>query len=187
MRLFLAFPLTPDVRDELTRVMTTLSRQMTGIKWVAPESLHLTVRFLGETDSRTCDDVGRLVERLAANFPTYQGNLTTELGAFPSLARPRAIWAGVTGIEMVEELVQRIEVGVQGIGFEPETKKWSPHLTLGRARDGAHPDTAPLRQVRVAPLPVRLDELVLYESRLGPGGAVYERVASHRLGAERFS
>lgn len=110
--------------------------EMTGadLKLVERENIHITMRFLGEVREGLLDELQRLVSGTA--FRLFRAELRG-LGVFPSLQRPRVVWAGITsGVEELTEIFQRLEGEIVGMGFRPERRGFSPHITLARVRSG---------------------------------------------------
>jgi 2'-5' RNA ligase len=172
-RLFLAVPLDDEVRLMLAQHLDP--DRLPG-KPVQPQSWHLTVRFLGRADELTQDKVTAGLDQsdLGDSFDIQLG----EMGAFPRPARATVLWLALArGVERLSELRTIGEELSVAAGLEPEGRPYSPHLTLSRIR----PDQD-VRPVMAAyePRPFRwtATELVLFESRLGRGGAVYEPVES---------
>jgi len=153
------------------------------VKWVAPESMHLTLKFIGDLDS------GRVAQVLDAMRHACDGSAPFELilqglGAFPNLNRPNVIWAGVSGqVASAARIARRLEDECVGLGIERETRPFSPHLTLGRVKREVGPGE--LAQVgdsiRRSAAGVGVGEIgrfgvravYLMRSDLKPTGAVY--------------
>ncbi len=185
LRLFIAFELPDSVRNELGRIGDELRDCGARVSWVKPRNMHLTLRFLGDTEPR-------LVDVLKSGIQTIQGTPTVvrlnKLGAFPNLKRPRVVWAGVQGdLEPILDLSQEVEMLVQRLGFEPDARKFKPHLTIGRIRDPRRAGdlTQAVADCPIEPIEFPLDKLILFQSTLTPKGPVYERLAEVTLG-ERF-
>jgi len=135
MRVFVAIEITEELRRRFAGAQEKL-RSAPGVKWVAPENFHLTLRFLGWTDpgvvSRLANELGAVAAATPAFIMSFAGG-----GAFPSLSSPRVVWLGVKeGMEQLFLLAQKAEGICQKLGFEAETRPFQGHLTLGRARRG---------------------------------------------------
>jgi len=187
MRLFIALPLEPPVRDYLGRVIEQLRRSRASVKWVNPKNMHLTVRFLGETPEATVPKLTRLMDEIAPQFSGVDVAVD-KLGAFPNLRKPRVVWAGLSGdIEPLEKMARQIELAVRKLRFEPEKKGFKPHLTLGRLRDPRNCGDLPevIERFSIEPTMLRLDRIVLFKSTLTPQGPIYDKLHETLLG-ERF-
>jgi len=188
MRLFIALPLGWEVEDYLGSVIDELRPHGGSVKWVAPHNIHLTVRFLGDTEEDRVPKIQQLLDTVASEHASVPTAIES-LGAFPNLRRPRVIWAGISdNIEQLEKMSRQVELGVRKLRFEKEAKGFKPHLTLGRVRkpQGLDKLTAYLQTVQVEPMPLTLDRLVLFKSTLTPQGPIYDRVHEAMLGRERF-
>lgn len=189
MRLFIALELPAPVRTELTTIQRRLQR--TGqhpVKWVPPDSIHLTLQFLGDVEPE------RVAELLTALYNAQQtdtagrvaggGDLRlANVGAFPTLRRPQVVWVGVGGdTSALHRLQQRVVNAMQPLGFEPENRPFRAHLTLGRTRREA--SGAAYRQLgdAIAALPAPqairwpMGQPVLFQSTLSRQGAQYTRL-----------
>ena len=179
MRLFLAIPLTEEVRQGIARHLRgSLAHPLPG-RPVRPENWHLTVRFLGDVEEAAADRVVRevdVVDRGSA-FRVRWGSL----GAFPRPRRANVLWLGVDqGEHEAERLAAVVEEAVEGAGFAPEDRPFRSHLTLSRLRPDQ--DVSPiLEAVPPIGLAMPVSRVVLYRSHLGPGGPRYEEVESFPL------
>lgn len=185
IRLFIAWPLATTVEQELGGIIEQLRKQGGRVSWVGRNNIHLTARFLGDTDEKQLPELKLLIDRVAVHSSTT--NLTLgKIGAFPDLKRPRVIWAGMAGdTSPLRSTADELERGVREIGFAPETKSFKPHLTLGRVKDtnGIDALMGAVQQVRVNAIPVVFDRIVLFKSTLTPKGAEYEKLYERKLGA----
>jgi 2'-5' RNA ligase len=184
MRLFIAFPLTSEIEESLGRIILDLKQKRGRVKWVAHSNIHLTAKFLGETDESLVDRIKEAVAAVAARHHPAACTID-EIGGFPNLNRPRVIWAGLKGdIESLAEISGEIDEAMHRLGFERENRKFKPHLTLGRVRDlsGIKELCDYIGQYRIEPAGINLDRLVLFKSTLTPQGPIYERLFEIRLG-----
>ena len=138
LRTFIALPLPDEWIGQLGATITDLSRALPhGVRWVSPDGIHLTLKFLGATDSRA---VPRILDAIAENFAGASSPLLSlsVLGTFPGGRNPRVIWAGVSGgAEGLEDLHRRAEQPVSGLGWSMDGRPFRPHLTLGRGVIGS--------------------------------------------------
>jgi len=188
LRTFIALPLPDEWIGQLAATIEELSRALpSGIRWVSPEGIHLTLKFLGATDSRI---VPRILDAIVENFGDSSPPLLTmsALGTFPAGRNPRVIWAGVSGgTESLEDLHRRAEQAVHHLGWSKDGRPFRPHLTLGRVRDrvNARQRQAISDAVGRARLPAvrswRPDTVRLYRSVLTPRGAQYSSLGEVQI------
>ena len=185
LRAFIAAELPGELRRTLGRLQTELSAAGVRARWARPESIHLTLRFLGQVP---VEAVARLAAALAAAVDGQPAlRLRAEgLGVFPGPRRPRVFWAGLTGeAEALCGLQRRLEQALAVRGFAPEDRPFRAHLTLGRfAETGPPGPVAEALAVHSGQELGRFElrELVLFESVLRPSGAVYTALARAGLG-----
>lgn len=200
MRAFIAIVLTDPVRRSLNGLQRALARPLATanlercLRWVAPSSIHLTLRFLGDTSAEQQESLEQSLAALvagAAPFALHLGGL----GSFPRGRRPAVLWTGVQGdLEALVALQRSIEEAARAAGFAPEERAFSPHLTLARVR----PETRADDRARIAAIlqaeaqtdrlrgwiaDVAVHEIVLMESVLRPQGSLYRMHARFALGS----
>ncbi|MFH1091300.1 MAG: RNA 2',3'-cyclic phosphodiesterase [Pseudomonadota bacterium] len=163
------------MRDEIRRLQDQLRRTSADVKWVRPESVHLTLKFLGYVDEAQIEPLAQASAGAAEAHPQLALRLDG-MGVFPSRSRPRVVWLGLAGdVERLSALQKDIESAAADFGFEPENRAFTPHLTLGRVRSGRGRAemTAALEGLEPRPLEFRAEEVILFRSDLKPTGAVY--------------
>lgn len=167
MRLFTALEIPQEMRARLA----LLGGGVPGARWVPEDNLHLTLRFIGEVDPRTADDIDAGLAAIASKPFSLA---LSGLGLFGERA-PRVLWAGVERNEALNALAAKIETALQRIGLAPETRKFAPHVTLAKLKN---PDKGRLRHFlqahggfRTQAFPVT--RFVLYSSYIGHDGAEY--------------
>jgi 2'-5' RNA ligase len=188
LRLFVACELPAEMKAALVSLQEALRKKgAPRLRWVRPEGIHLTLKFLGAVPQ---EKVAAICEALA---PTVQGIpplalSLAEVGTFGGRRGARVVWVGTQGdLEPLARLQQRVEKALEPLGFPAERRAFSPHLTLARVPDRAGSDERQtvweLAKTIEGPSAsaVIIDELSLMRSILGPGGAVYERVAAFPL------
>ena len=186
MRCFVAVDIPTGVRDALLAAQAALRGRLrhADVRWVGSDQLHLTLKFLGTVPAERVAAISAALERVAASAALL--SLTAAgLGAFPSTASARVLWAGITaGTGDSAELAAAIDAATAALGFAPETRPFRCHLTLGRVRSrrGVPGLAAAIQQIRdVAFGRWVAADIVLYESRLRPTGALYVPISRHAL------
>ncbi|MBI5582597.1 MAG: RNA 2',3'-cyclic phosphodiesterase [Deltaproteobacteria bacterium] len=184
IRSFLAVDLPPAVKERLAGIIALLQPGSSGIKWVNPDQVHLTLKFFGSIPQETVDRIAGAVSETMRLGRPFDLNLRG-VGGFPNIRRPRVIWAGLGGnLAELQNLWLRLEEAFFGIGIPRETRPFHPHLTLGRNKTGAPNEKLFLslshwNEPEVEPFVVR--DLHLFKSDLRPGGPIYSVIQSFPL------
>jgi len=179
IRAFIALDIPREVRNALQRLQEALRTAGVRARWVRPENVHLTVRFLGDVPAGAVSAITAALAGAAGGL-TAPELLLGNLGVFPNLRRARVIWAGLGGeVETLKKVKQRVDAGLQAAdsrSFPVDGRPFRAHLTLGRFRgrvDGERLHAAMKKSAHFEPIPFTADVLVLYRSELKPRGAVY--------------
>ena len=188
IRAFIAIELPPELKKELTKVETQLKINSSPvIKWIEPGSIHITLKFLGETSDAILDDLILAMEESVVGVSPFKLDVR-QLGAFPGVDRPQVIWVGVSGeMEKLKQLQKNLEKNTEQLGFKRESRTFSPHLTLGRVRDGARPDDIQRiskllnETVFTALHNINVNQINLMKSVLTPTGAIHTFIGSTKL------
>ena len=189
LRTFIALQIPQTARSVLAGTIQSLEdRLSTGLRWVDPNGIHLTLKFLGEVEPSRVDNILDAIGSSAGSMSPFRIKLSG-LGTFPNEKRPRVVWAGIQGdLDSLVELQEKIEEASWGLGFNRERRPFSPHLTLGRVKDQI--SDSERRQVGdvVSSLSIKTDEswtvdaVHLVRSQLTPSGATYSTLGSAPLG-----
>jgi 2'-5' RNA ligase len=175
-RLFVAIRPPRAIREQLLGLMGGIA----GARWQDEEQLHLTLRFIGDVDGRTADDVDAALS--GVRHPRFPLSLSG-LGAFERRGEPTALWAGVSPHEPLRALHKKVDQALVRAGLAPERRAYSPHITLARFGRGAGPLAGAVeRGGALSSPPFEVDGFRLYESRLTPAGALYTLAARYALG-----
>lgn len=185
MRAFIAIELPPAVRTELADLQQRLQRTGLKARWVRPENIHLTLKFLGEIDPQNAAQISAAVKRAAEKHIPF--TLTVSgIGVFPHIRKARVMWAGLSGgVTELINLHKDLDAALVACGLEPEKRSFRGHLTLARFRDRVNPDkleTALKDSGRARMGHWTVADLVLFQSDLRPAGPIYSRLAAHPLG-----
>ena len=190
MRLFVALDIDPEIRKRIADFRSQMKAFAPEVRWVGPETFHVTLQFLGETTK--LDQIQSALEQVKSSpVPlTFRGT-----GFFPKPQAPRVFWVGIESDQHLQELVNAIAEQLQPLAFERESGPYKPHLTLARSGSG-RPRPVPgeraafgLQHVRVKleslpPLEfgtMTAHEFYLYESKTMPEGAKYTKLARYAL------
>ena len=135
-RAFIAVDLPPDAR--LTRIVQDLHEASRDLKVVSADHLHVTLKFLGDTEEGLVPEIVSAMREASAGLSplTIQVRGT---GAFPNVQRPRVFWVGLVGADSLARVAKSLNENLVALGFEKETRAWSPHVTLARVRDPRGP------------------------------------------------
>jgi len=189
IRAFIAIELPEAVRAALSLVQSRLrAERHSYVKWVDPGGVHLTLKFLGNIDAGQVSALSDAIGQAAQGVAPFRLELG-ETGAFPNQRRPNVIWVAVTGdVERLASLQRAIDQLLIPLGFVPESRPFSPHLTLGRLKERA--STAErqkigesLATVKPEAVHFQANEISLMRSTLTPSGAIYSRISSVSLKA----
>jgi 2'-5' RNA ligase len=176
IRLFVGLELPESVRERLHG----LGGGVPGARWIEPENMHMTLRFIGNVSDDVAADIDEALARVRA--PAFDLEIAG-LGEFSRGRRPAMIWAGVHPAPALIDLQRRIEAAVVKAGFEPEGRRFTPHVTLARLKNGAagrvREFIAEHNLLRIDPFPVA--QFTLFSSHLGRKGASYRAEADYPL------
>lgn len=180
MRTFIAIILPDEIKERLSELQAKLKKTEAEVSWVKPHNIHLTLKFLGEVDEKLLHAIGASLDRIVKSHKRVDLRIA-EIGAFPSLNRPRVIWAGIDkGDNEVKTLAQEIESEMSRLGLTPEEKEFSSHITIGRVRSGLNNTALVLELpkinefIRQENLEFSAERINLYKSTLTPQGPIYE-------------
>ena len=178
MRLFIAVEISEEIKAELVKIVDKLKEAKAEVKWVRPEGMHLTLKFLGEVGEERKEIVGNILEKVSIARPftvTFQG-----LGVFPNLNNPRVVWVGIEkGREELKKINGELEKLLAEAGFPKEEREYESHLTLGRVKSGYNKAALAKKLSAEGPLtlaPLKVEKIILMESILKREGAEYRRV-----------
>ena len=176
IRAFIAIELSSEIRQELSFVQSQLKTVNADLKWVRPESIHLTLKFLGNITQEKIGEVKKILDTISQNHKPFEVSLF-QIGGFPKLEHPRVIWVGIDkGCSQAESIAKDCEEALSNIGFEKEKRPFSAHLTLGRVRSpkGRNELVSKIKALDFKPSAVTaINKLTLFQSTLTPKGSIY--------------
>lgn len=173
MRLFIAIELPPWI----TSALEGIQRGVPGAKWVPPENMHLTLRFLGDADGAMAEDLCYELQRI--DQPSFELALAGA-GQFSGGGGVKTLWMGVKPLEPLLELRRKVERASRKSGFKPDSQTYRPHITLARFRHPPELERARRFLARYAGFqrePFRVSGFSLYSSELRPEGSIYRSEA----------
>jgi len=191
MRIFIGIDLDPEVRARISRFLEGVASFAPEARWVRPESLHITLKFIGEQPPERVEAITERLRRVeGSGFEIRCGGY----GFFPTAKAPRVFWIGIQAGPQLAELAERVDVAVAELGIPREDRPYSPHLTLARGgagrssgspkwRKGDSPkNTFAVLEKRLAAMgeldfgAMTAHEFILYQSQLSPSGSKYTKL-----------
>ena len=182
IRSFIAIETPKEIRDNIGVLQTKFKTGLDNlVRWVAIENMHLTLIFLGEVKEDFLNMVKVQLTSMAKTAKPFEANLNG-LGAFPSQKSPRIIWIGIDkGKNEIIDLQLKVEKSLVPIGYKPETRKFHPHLTVGRVK-GVIKDTIKIFETNYTSHNFPVKSIVLFKSTLRPQGPIYEKLEEFHFG-----
>ncbi|MEW6615623.1 MAG: RNA 2',3'-cyclic phosphodiesterase [Thermodesulfobacteriota bacterium] len=188
IRSFLAIELPKEIISRLSEIQNILKSSEPHVKWVRPESIHLTLKFFGNIEEKTVDDISQVLKKVTAKISAFVINVK-DIGVFPNMSRPRVIWVGVESSgRTLDVLHKETEDSLKKIGFEPEGREFSAHLTLGRIKSLKNKTKLAEQIEKLKGCEAgsfRVENLFLFKSDLRPTGAVYTKLETFNLGGAK--
>jgi 2'-5' RNA ligase len=194
MRLFVALDIDDVIRSRIARFLDGVREFAPDARWARPESLHVTLKFIGEKSEDDIEKIKRALETIAAD--TFEMNFRG-CGFFPGVRAPRVFWVGIQTGSYLSSLAAMVDERLASLDIPKEERAFNPHLTLARGGGGSgsprwRKGDAPNRnfqrlQEELAALPppefgtMTVREFFLYQSQLSPGGSRYTKLAGFGL------
>jgi len=179
IRAFIALEMPVSVKDIVQRMQNDArTRFQCHISWTRPEGMHLTLKFLGDTDISLLADLESALQAAVKGIAPLD-MAVAEPGHFGG-RNPRVIWLGLTTPENLFRLQKEIDQEIHKLGFPLEIRPFHPHITLGRVKNtkGMKGMMAHLKKLPIEKISFQVNELILFQSELKPSGAVYTRLAT---------
>jgi len=179
----MAIPVSPETRQQVEVIKREFPELRVNVRLVHPENLHLTLKFLGDTDEKIVPAISKTITEIASKIRRFE-YVCEGVGCFPNNRNPRILWLGVTrGFDEIKELSGQIEAGLQTFGYLPERRGFQPHLTIGRIKNPQRKidDLENFLKYEFISTINRVENVIFYESNLTAGGAIYTRLAVFNL------
>jgi 2'-5' RNA ligase len=186
LRTFIALDVPSAVLDTITRIQNRFKSLGLHASWVKPGNIHLTLKFLGDTDPDRIPGIQNKLSEALAPFAPFQLVLNS-VGVFPDTHRPRVLWVGLKDDSgRLKTLQTATEKALESAGFPIEQRPFSPHLTLARIKSpkgkkALQEELDAVNQEGIEPHPFEVDEIKLYKSQLTPKGSIYTVLANFKL------
>jgi 2'-5' RNA ligase len=179
VRSFVAVEIPDAIRSEVGRLQQDLKRSAEGVRWVRPDRMHLTLVFLGEVENDYAEPAAGPLAEACGEHGAFEAALGG-LGAFPNPSRARVAWVGMKqGGDALVRLQASVSRALEGMGYQPERRRFSPHLTLGRLRMPG--DVSRLVGRDFSGTRFTVERVTLFKSVLRPEGPQYTRLADFPL------
>ena len=189
VRSFIAIDIPLSLRHLLENLQSDLKKADVDVRWVRPEGIHLTLKFLGSIEKKEVEKISQILESLAAEWRPFELNFHG-MGCFPGLRAPRVVWVGLNrGGESIRSLQHAIEEKLAGEGFAREERSFTPHLTIGRVRSqrgkGVLIQTIERKKdITIGGFWTR--EIIFFRSELRPTGAIYTKLGIFPMKGDSF-
>ena len=187
MRAFIAIELPQETKLALAKLQDQLKKTNADVKWVTPENLHLTFKFLGDIDDTQAEKITVVIENVANNHLFYPAKISS-IGTFPKLSLLKVVWVGLdTGAEETKEIFKDLEEELEEFGISKDERPFSTHITLGRTHSPLNRKLL-AKEIKIITENFKLDnsefqvgKITLFKSILSPNGPTYEVLKTARL------
>jgi len=170
--------------EALVGVIDELARSRADLKIVKPELMHITLKFLGDTEEGLADEVLERISRATQGMEPFRIRLRG-MGAFPSMSNIRIVWVGIEDAKPLQDIATKLDASMNDLGFERDRKGFVPHLTLARTRSARNiANVQEILRTKAASDygEYLIDRILLKKSVLSPYGPTYSTVKEHQLG-----
>ena len=179
IRTFIALELSHEAKQELARLEETFRQADADARWVNPESIHLTLKFLGSISEEKIPGIMARLEGIASGETPFYMTLDSA-GVFPKWDRAKVLWAGIgKGARRIKDIADKVSASMEVEGFEKESREFKSHVTIGRMRSAKNKDK--LREIvestKVNPVSSRISSIILFRSDLSKAGAQHTPLA----------
>lgn len=180
MRTFIAIDLPKEIKDSLSTIQEQLKKSGADVKWVLPQNIHLTLKFLGEIDDARLSKINKIIEDATKDKNPFQIHISS-IGAFPKIKFPRILWIGIDkGNNETKGIVKELEEKISKIGIPAEDRPFSSHITIGRTKSTLNREklVQDLETLAIKfgeeNLEFTVTKITLFKSTLTPKGPIYE-------------
>ncbi len=183
IRAFIAISLTKEIQNKILKIQEQLKESQADVKWVEPENIHLTLKFLGNVEEKKIEEIKEILEKISEEYEKFSMELL-KIGAFPKLSNPRVIWISIEkGKEELQKIFLDLEEGLNKIGFKREERGFSAHITIGRVRSPLNRSELleRIKRIDFERMDLLVGKITLFKSTLTPKGPIYESLYEANL------
>lgn len=188
MRTFIALDFSPEIINKITEIINYFKTQtpQRALKWVAPQNLHLTIKFLGEVPENKIEQIKGLINQALRNENAFEIGVDG-IGMYPNQHMPRVVWLGIEGSERLKGIHNKLDTTLEKADIPPDKRSFNPHLTIARIRRNTDKETVKeigktLSGFKVDSLGrCTINNIILYKSDLTPEGPEYTALLSSPL------
>jgi len=183
-RIFIAVNLDLSIKKELSDIQQKITIGDSKIKWVYPELMHITLEFLGNQLPKQIEIIRQILKRITGHCKTFVIDLSSSIGVFPSLKKPRVIWVGIDkGSIELEMLSKLIKTDLQKKHLLSDNKEFRSHITIGRVKylNNRNSLTDSIDHIVSKKISQKVNSIELMESKLTPTGPIYREIISFPL------
>ncbi|HPY75339.1 MAG TPA: RNA 2',3'-cyclic phosphodiesterase [Planctomycetota bacterium] len=187
IRTFIAFPISQEIKDHLSCISKEINLG-NKIRWVSPNSMHVTMKFLGDVEEDIIEYIEKDMVQIAYKYRPCQVEIAS-LGVFPNMKAPTVLWAGMQGnLQTLQCIYKDLQITMEEYGIPPEKRNFSPHITLTRFPKSYTPQKIFIDYLEKNKTrsfgKLECKELILYKSELRPTGAIYTPLSRASLNFE---
>ena len=177
IRAFIAIPLDPKIQHSIECMQDHLKKSNNDIKWVKPENIHITLKFLGDVTTEQINSVKQTLSNCTHNTRPFKVELS-QLGAFPNIECPRTLWIGLKDSkQQLNRMAVSLEIALGKIGFQDDQRPFSPHITIGRIRSSKNIDALAqsTSSYQISENCTQtISKIILFQSTLTSEGPIYK-------------
>jgi len=178
IRTFIALELPEQELKKIIEIRNNYINDYDKIKWEPINKLHLTLKFLGDTDEKIIPEINSELEKILKKYEVFELAFD-KFGLFTKDKKPRILWVGLKDNIKLNSLAQEIDNVISQFGFEKEKRKFTPHITLLRIKDkdeNFYKDFYKLTQVEIPEINFKANKITFFKSTLLKTGSVYEPI-----------
>jgi 2'-5' RNA ligase len=182
MRAFIAIEIPEYIKDNIVEIQDKLKKAFADITWVKKENMHITLRFFGEIQEKSVEDIKKFIRDTAKKNPKFNITLNN-VGAFPSWNYPRVLWIGIKDPDKIIKLATELEDDIVKGGFAPlQDKPFQAHLTIGRIKGPVNKESLKNISLSISfSSTMEVNKIIFFQSRLTPHGHIHTNIFQENL------